>query len=627
MRATLPLPDPRIWRGDMRGRPDATQRRRLRYPRSPGRSGLPWRGRYFWAKAAVVLLAVGGFCALIQGPLWEQSTALAAVNLTVSMLFVATGLLIRNEPGQRSVAWALVLAGVLRSFDFVGSWNAGPGEFYDLVFGGMDRLFGAWALLRYPNLSLTKFQRLFLIMLTGWMLIGRTLIAVTSTAQWNGGSPSAWWPALIPDLRLTDMLNYVVNAGEGIFAVTLVVLLVIRIVRTRGLDRIVITPVIVAGIAAVIAAGASAVAQMLAGLGTSPNGAYLTESAVDLAVPLAFLIAVIQRALLLRNITGLTAQITSGADVDSVRYALRNTLHDPTLDIVELSAPDPDVAETGEAMEAAGDDDAVDGGPVSQEHPDRLVEFIRADGGTPIAVVIADPVLARYRGLFDAAVQTGGLALKNAQLQAQTARDKLEKVHASRARIVEAGLAERRRLERDLHDGVQQHLLGLAAQLTAAMTHTTDPAANQAFAQARDELKEVLAELRDLAHGIHPAVLSQTGLAAALEDVAERLPLPVRLTAPASRASPAVEATAYFVACEALTNAVKHAMASSVTVTVHITESQLEMEIVDDGIGGVMPGGRGVANIIDRVSALDGEVTIDSLPGQGTRLEVRIPCG
>jgi signal transduction histidine kinase len=617
MRATLPLPDPRAWRGDMSRRPDATQRRQ------PGWSGLPWRGRYFWAKATAVLLAVGGFCALIQGPLWQQSTALAAVNLTVSMLFVATGLLIRNEPGQRSVAWALVLAGVLRSLDFVGSWNAGPGELYDLVFGGIDRLFGAWALLRYPNFSLTKFQRQFLILLTGWMLIGRSLIAVTSTAQWNGGSASAWWPALIPNLRLTDTLNYVVNAGEGIFAVTLVVLLVIRIVRTRGLDRIVITPVIVAGIAAVIAAGASAVAQMLAGLGTSPNGAYLIESAVDLAVPLAFLIAVIQRALLLRNITGLTAQITSAADVESVRYALRNTLHDPTLDIVDLSAADPDVADTGEAA-AAGDDDAVD---ADQEHPDRLVEFIRADGGAPIAVVIADPVLARYRGLFDAAVQTGGLALKNAQLQAQAARDKLEKVHASRARIVEAGLAERRRLERDLHDGVQQHLLGLAAQLTAAMTYTSDPAANQAFAQARDELKEVLAELRDLAHGIHPAVLSQTGLAAALEDVAERLPLPVRVTAPASRTSPAVEATAYFVACEALTNVVKHAMASTVTVTVHMTESQLEMEIADDGIGGVRPGGRGIANIIDRVSALDGEVIIDSLPGQGTRLEVRIPCG
>jgi signal transduction histidine kinase len=662
-RATLPRPGLRARRGDKTGRPDATAQHRHRWP---------WHGRYSLGTATAFLLTVGGFCALIQGPLWNQSPALAAVNLTVSMLFAATGLLIRHEPGQRPVAWALVLAGVLRSLDFVGSWNAGPGPLYDLVFGGMDRLFGAYALLRYPNFSLTRFQRQFLILLTSWMVIGRALIAVTSTAQWNGNPASSWWPALIPDVRLTDMLNYVVNAGEGVFAVTLVVLLVIRIVRTRGLDRIVITPIIVAGIAAVIAAGASAVAQLLSGLNTSPNGAYLTESAVDLAVPLAFLIAVIQRALLLRNITGLTAQITAGADVDSVRYALRSTLHDPTLDIVDLSAPDPDLAstdlastdlagadlastdlagadlastdlggtdlastdlagadlaDTGEATAVADDGDAAGAGPVPQEHPDRLVEFIRADGGVPIAVVIADPALARYRGLFDAAVQTSGLALKNAQFQAQAARDKLEQVRASRARIVEAALAERRRLERDLHDGVQQHLLGLAAQLTAAMTHTSDPAANRAFAQARDELKGVLAELRDFAHGIHPAVLSQMGLAAALEEVAERLPLPVRVTAPASRAAPAVEATAYFVACEALTNAVKHAMASSVTVTVHISESQLEIEIADDGVGGVMAGGQGIANIIDRVSALDGEVTIDSLPGQGTRLEVKIPCG
>lgn len=586
----------------------------------------PWHGRYPWVASVAVVPVIGGFCALAEGPLWTHVTALAAINLTVSVLFVSAGLLIRNEPGQRSVAWALMLAGVLRSLDFVDSWN-GPGPVYGLVFGGTDRLFGAWALLRYPNFSLPKYQRLYLILLAGWMLIGRALIAVTSTAQWNGGPASWWWPSLIPNMRLTDTLNYVVNAGEGIFAVILIIFLAMRLVRTRGLDRVVITPVIVAGLAAVIAAGASAIAQMVVSLNTSPNGAYITESAVDLAVPLAFLIAIIQRALLLRNIAGLTAQITEGADVESVRYALRSTLHDPTLDIVDLSAPDPGPASAVEATAVAADGQAADAVPAPQEHPDRLVEFIRADGGTPIAVVIADPVLARYRGLFDAAVQTSGLALKNAQFQAQVAREKLEQVRASRARIVEAGLAERRRLERDLHDGVQQHLLGLAAQLTAAMTRTADPAANEAFARVRDELKAVLAELRDLAHGIHPAVLSQTGLAAALEDVAERLPLPVSLTAPAARTSPAVEATAYFVACEALTNAVKHARASSVTVTVHITESQLEMEIADDGVGGVTSGGQGLANIVDRVSALDGEVTIDSEPGQGTRLEVRIPCG
>jgi len=454
------------------------------------------------------------------------------------------------------------------------------------------------------------------------MLVGRTLIAVTSTAQWNGGSASWWWPALVPNLRLNETINDVVNAGEGLFGAALLVLLVTRLMRTRGLDRIVIAPIIVAGIAAVIAATASAVNQMMVSLSTTPNGAYTVESVVDLALPLAFLIAVIQRALLIRNITGLTAQISAGADVSAVRYALRSTLHDPTLDVLDLSA-----SPVGAADETAGTGASAAVAAQEVQPPDRLVEFIRTEAGTPIAVVIADPALARYRGLFDAAVQTSGLALKHAQLQAQAAREKLEQVRASRARIIEAGLAERRRLERDLHDGVQQHLLGVAARLTAAMTRTTDPEAAAAFGQARDGLKQVLAELRDLAHGIHPAVLSQGGLAAALEDVAERLPLPVRVTAPALRVGAAVEATAYFVACEALTNVVKHAKADSASVTVRINEFQLDMEIADDGIGGVTRGGQGLANVLDRVSALDGEVAIDSPPAEGTRLVVTIPCG
>ncbi len=565
-----------------------------------------------WLPIAAVLIAVGGLCALAQGPLWNHATALAGVNLAVSLLFVFTGLRLRGEPGQRVVAYALMLAGVLRSIDFIDAWNESPLGVYTLVFGGVDRLFGAWALLRYPNHSLLRHQRVYLVLLTCWMLAGRALIAVTSTAPMDGYPASSWWPALISDMRLADILNYVVNAGEGIFGVALLVLLVLRLTRTKGLDRIVITPIIVAGLAAVIAAGGSAVAQMVVSMATSPNGAYIAESAVDLAVPLAFLVAVIQRALLLRNIAGLTAQISAGADVGAVRHALRSTLHDPTLDVLDLSALDEVPAAAGRPDPAA---------------PGRLVEFIHADGGAPIAVVIADPALARYRGLFDAAVQTSALALKNAQLQEQAAREKLEQVRASQARIIEAHLAERRRLERDLHDGVQQHLLGLAAQLAAAMTGTADPAAAAAFTQATDGLREVLAELRDLAHGIHPALLSQGGLAAALEDVAERLPLPVRVAVSGPRAAPAVEATAYYVACEALANAVKHAGARSAAVTVRVTGSQLEMEIADDGAGGAAPGGRGLANIVDRVSALDGEVAVDSPPGHGTRVEVRIPCG
>jgi signal transduction histidine kinase len=624
MRATvLPLPGSRIRRGGARSGRDVMRR-----------PGLGLRAYRSWLGIAAILVAAGCFCALVQGPLWKHATALAAMNLAVSLVWIFTGLMLRREPGQRGVAWALMLAGVFRSVDFIDAWN-GAWPAYGLVFGGVDRLFGAYALLRYPNPRLLRYQRVYLILLTCWMMAGRALIALTSTAQWNAAPASSWWPALIPNERLTDILNYVVNAGEALLGAALLVLLVMRLLETRGLDRIVITPIIVAGIAAVLAASASALAQMLVSLGTTPNAAYLVESAVDLAVPLAFLAAVIQRALLVRNITALTSQISAGADVGAVRYALRSTLHDPTLDVLDLSAAGPSPA--GADDEAAGSDKAALGGngdasvavaASGTQAEERLVEFIRTEGGTPIAVVIADPALARYRGLFDAAVQTSGLALKNAQLQAQAAREKLEQVRASRTRIMEAGLAERRRLERDLHDGVQQHLLSLTARLTAAMTRTSDPEATDAFGQARDGLREVLAELRDLAHGIHPAMLSQGGLGPALEEVAERLPLPVRVTAPATRTGAAVEATAYFVACEALSNVVKHAKAESAAVTVRIDESRLDMEVADDGIGGVGPcAGRGLANISDRVSALDGEVVIESPPGKGTRLVVRIPCG
>jgi signal transduction histidine kinase len=558
------------------------------------------------------MVAAAGFCAVVEGPLWNAHSPLAALNLACSLLFVFTGLMLRREPWQRGVAWALVLAGLFRSVDFIDSWN-GPWPSFTIAFGAVDRLFGAYALLRYPNYSLLRYQRVYLISLTVWMLIGRTLIVITSTAQWNAYSASSWWPALFPDHRLTDVINYVVNAGEGVFGVGLLVLLVMRLRRTRGLDRIVIAPIVLAGIAAVIAASASALNQMLVSLSTTINGAYLMESAVDLAVPAAFLVAVIQRALLVRNLTALAIQISAGADVSEVRHALQATLHDPTLEVIDLS-------EAGPSRE------------LEMRPPDRLVEVIRTEAGTPIAMIIADPALERYRGLFDAAVQTSGLALKHAQLREQAAREKLVQVRASRTRIVEAGLAERRRIERDLHDGVQQHLLGLAARLTAAMTRTSDPEAAAAFGEARDGLRDVLAELRDLAHGIYPAVLSQAGLTAALEEIAERLPLPVRVTGPPTRASTgrasaAAEATAYFVACEALANTVKHAEADSATVTIRIQDGQLEIEIADDGTGGVTRSGQGIANIVDRVGALDGEVAIDSPPGEGTRVVVRLPCG
>jgi signal transduction histidine kinase len=595
------------------------------WPRRAPSQRHRWRA---YLLTAGVLGTAGGVSALLQGRMWHTATVLSVVNVATSLTFICTGLLLRRQPGQRRVAWALMLAGAFRSLDFANSFaDSGPWPLYALVCGGLDRLAGAYALLRYPRPALLRYQRVYLIVLAAWMLIGRSLIAVTSRPEWNGNPASSWWPALLPRLGLMTVISDIVNAGEGVLGVALVVLLGLRLARTTGLDRIVITPIIVSGLAAVGAASVTAVAQMLTSLNSAgPNTAYAVEGIVDLAVPLAFLVAAIQSGLLLGNIAGLAAQVSAAADVDGVRYALRAALRDPTLEVLELSAVGSALA--AGAAEAAGAGGVAGGASLAlAQPPDRLVELIRTEGGAPIAVIIADPGLARYRGLFDAAVQTSGLALQNAQLQARAARAELSQVRASRARLVEAGLAERRRLERDLHDGAQQHLLALAAQLTAAMTRTSDPVADAAFRQARLQLGAVLAELRNLAHGIHPAVLTQGGLAAALEDVAERLPLPVRVTAPAVRVAPAVEATAYFVVCEALANVVKHAGASSAVVAVRADGAWLSLEISDDGVGGAGAAGQGLANLQDRVHALDGEVIIDSPPGQGTRVLVRIPCG
>jgi signal transduction histidine kinase len=528
----------------------------LRQP-APGRS----RPLRFYLLAAAVLAALGGLDTLAQFPLWRQTPALATVNLVMSLAFILTGVLLRQEPGQHGVAWALILAGVFRSLDFIDAWNTGPWPVYAVVFGGIDRVFGAYAVLRYPRAALGRMQRIFVLAIAGWMVVSRSLVVVTTTATSAGYPASSWWPTITANERLSDVLAVIENAGDGVVVVVLVVLLVRRLMETRGLDRIVIAPVIAAGLAASAAASVTAVAQVFSTISEGPTSAFVAESVVDVLLPVAFLVAVIQRGLLARNLTGLSARVAAGADLGGIRHALRETLHDPTLEVL------PPTATPGPRADS------------------RLVEVIRTDAGTPIAVVIADAALARYRGLFDAAVRTSGLALRNAQLQAEAARAELDSVRASRARIVAAALAERRRLERDLHDGAQQRLLGLAARLTAAMSRTSDPESTAAFAAARTELGQVLAELRDLAHGIHPATLVQGGLAAALEQVAERLPLAIVLDVTPDRGPAAVEAVAYFAACEALSNAVKHAGASQASVVVRVTASHLEMEVTDDGPG------------------------------------------
>ena len=202
-------------------------------------------------------------------------------------------------------------------------------------------------------------------------------------------------------------------------------------------------------------------------------------------------------------------------------------------------------------------------------------------------------------------------------------------LHASRARIVEAADAARRKIERDLHDGAQQRLVTLALDVrVASRQFERDPASAGPFLERLgEELSQASAELRELARGIHPAVLTDRGLAPAIETLAARAPVPVEVVAlPAERLSPVAEATAYFTVSEALTNVAKYAHATHATVRLASDEHALVIEVQDDGIGGAHAStGSGLSGLADRVGAADGSLSVDSPPGQGTLVRAVLP--
>ena len=257
--------------------------------------------------------------------------------------------------------------------------------------------------------------------------------------------------------------------------------------------------------------------------------------------------------------------------------------------------------------------------------PDDPRAFTRIE---PVAAILHDPALADERDLVLGAGSAVALALENERLEAEL-RARVEELRASRSRLVEAGLKERRRLERDLHDGAQQRLVSLRLALGMAREQTDkDPAMTRKLIEgALGELDSALAELRELARGIHPGVLSDHGLEPALTALADRSPFRVDVQAGAERLPQDVESAAYFMVAEALTNVAKYAQASHASVTVDRRNGHAVVEVRDDGVGGADPArGTGLAGLADRVAALDGRLSISSPAGGGTVVRAEIPC-
>ena len=332
-----------------------------------------------------------------------------------------------------------------------------------------------------------------------------------------------------------------------------------------------------------------------------------------LVFPVGFLLGLLRTRLARGSIAELAVELGRGVPLGGLRETLARALRDPTLVLAYPAASgsgyvDPD----GQSID-------VPAGPVTE----RGIARLERDGET-LAVLAYDPALDQEDpGRVGAVASMARLALENERLAAQV-RAQLEEVRASRARIVEAGNAERRRIERDLHDGAQQRLVALAMRLDQARAGTSGAAS--LIDETTAELLLAVREVRDLARGLHPTILTDAGLAAAVEALAERTPFPVTVSVSDSRFAPEIEAAAYYVVAEGLTNIARYAGATGARVEATADGARLVVTVADDGRGGADPSaGSGLRGLLDRLAAIDGELQIVSPTDGGTTLTAILP--
>ncbi len=353
-----------------------------------------------------------------------------------------------------------------------------------------------------------------------------------------------------------------------------------------------------------------------------PDG---VETAIDVAglvslvlVPFAFLGGLLRMRLTRAGaVSELVARLSEGSDRRrGLRDALAAALGDPGLTLAYW------IPARGEYVSASGH-------PMELPEPgsDRVATIVD-DHGSPVAAIVHDASLEGERELIDVVGAAASMTLENERLSAEL-HAKIEELNEQRRRGVVAALDERRRLERNLHDGAQQRLVSMALKLRLARGRLGDPEeADRLLADAARELDSALEELRELARGIHPAVLSARGLGAALQALAGRSPVPVEVeAAPEERLPEAVELAAYFVVAEALTNVAKYSSATRALVRAVRDDGHVLVEVSDDGVGGADPSlGSGLNGLADRLYAVGGRLEVMGGRGGGTVVRADIPC-
>jgi signal transduction histidine kinase len=542
----------------------------------------------------------------------------AALGLWVGWSFIGTGLFAWwRRPANRfgalltavGFAWFL---GALTASDSALVFSAG------FIVSNLVFAVGFHALLAYPGGRLRGRAERWLIAATyAVCLISPGLLFAdprSPKSDCDGCPSNLLLVHRNDDLTLTlfnvqSFLGVIVVVGIGI-------VLVRRWLNATTAERTNMAPVLWCSVAFIVLLAVTLSSQA-AGLTGASDLLLVVAMLVFGSVPYAFLLGLLRTRIGRAGaVSDLVERLGTRPENANLRDELAKALGDPSLELAYwLPARQQYVDAQGTRVKLPS------GGPRAATEIDR--------DGQCVAAIIHDATLCDQPELIRTAGGAAALALENERLDAEL-HARVAELQTSRARLVETGLAERRRLERDLHDGAQQRLVSLSLRLGLARSKIQeDPAkAEELLAGAATELQQALAELRELARGIHPAVLADHGLEAALDVLTDRAPLPVDVLAtPAERLPAPVEAAAYFVVAEALTNVAKYAEADHATVCVERVNGHASIEVSDDGVGGADPRrGSGLRGLADRVAALDGRLELDSPPGRGTTIRAEIPC-
>ncbi len=554
---------------------------------------------------------IGAVAPALFGTGRTSLSILTVLYLAVGWSFIASGLVGWTRRPENRVGVFMVSVGFLWFAPELLAQSASP-----LVYTISVLLWNAWAVVFAALLVAFPFGRLIsrldrlivaLILLSGIPMQALWLLFL----EMDEGPGNAFlvWPDAEVAAAVDKSQRIIAIAAFAVLAAVLVR----RWLRASPPLRRVLTPVL-AGAGAVILFTLVILLDWIGGRTGLLDGIFHVVLA---SVPIIFLVGLL-RARLARSAVGdLLVQLQEPRAPGALRDALARALHDPSLALA-FWLPE---------FEGYVD---VDGRPVSlpTEGSGRVATIVER-GHRQVAALVHDESLREEPELVAAVCAAAGIALENERLQADL-RARLEELKGSRARIVEAGDAERRRLERNLHDGAQQRLISLSVALRL-LASRLQPGSEEArlLEEARAELKESSHELRELAQGIHPGVLSDHGLGVALETLAARAPLRVQLSVDVDARLPEpIEVAAYYLISEGLTNVAKYAQTSAATVEVSRTNGQVVVQVADDGVGGADPSsGSGLRGLADRIETLGGRLRVRSPAGGGTSVRAEMPCG